>query len=109
MALGESVLRVVGNLCNSLANHFAVFSSPTSIGTDGSQASSLFASVMSGRRRTGSSWGSSRYTTAELDPVRLTTSLASSATRSSVGLPRLTGPAAWESSMASKARTMSSI
>ena len=55
-----------------------VFSSPSSSGTRGSQPIFSLARVISGRRWTGSSWGSGKKTIREAEPVIRITVLASS-------------------------------
>ena len=78
---------------------------PWSKETTGSQPSSWRALVMSGRRRGGSSCGSSSKRMRLEEPVSAMTRRAQSSTVFSAGLPRLTGSA---SSMRDK-RMMPSI
>ena len=79
-----------------------VRASPSSSGVVGSQPSAFRASVMSGRRRVGSSAGSGRCTIGEDEPSSATTVRASSSTVYSSGLPMLTGPVRSESNSATQ-------
>ena len=73
-------------------NQSIVCFKPSASGILGSQSSRSLASVMSGRRRVGSSAGNGRLTNLLDEPVNSITCSANSRMVNSVGLPMLTGP-----------------